>query len=136
MRLIGIGLLILFITGIALISSGCTVKIENATQNATQGAAKGQDNVPQYPNANLTYYSNARVLGQIATYQTNDSSKQVTEFYKSQMQERGYNISTTLQNTDESSGIIIFTKGSDTVFVAIGKNNGKTEMTVRTSFQG
>ncbi len=70
------------VIGAVLMSSRCTVKIELATQNATQEATHAPSNVPQYPNANRTYYSGARVIGQIATYQTNDSPKEVTQFYK------------------------------------------------------
>ncbi len=117
-------------------SSGCTVRIENVTQNATQEPAKAPSNIPLYPNANRTSYSNTRIVGQIVTYQTNDTPKQVLAFYKTQMQERGYNISRDLQNTDESGGLMIFTKGNDTVFVAVGENNGKTDIAIRTSFQG
>ncbi|MGZ4947476.1 MAG: hypothetical protein ACXV5D_00290 [Halobacteriota archaeon] len=75
MRFIGVALFVLLVIGMVLVSSGCMVKIENATQNATQEATKAPRNVPEYPNANRTYYSSARVLGQIATYQTNDSPK-------------------------------------------------------------
>lgn len=136
MRLVGVALFVPLVIGVVLMSSGCTVKIENATQNATQEATNAPSNVPQYPNANRTYYSSARVIGQVATYQTNDSPKQVTEFYKTQMQERGYNVSTNLQNTDESGGLMIFTRGQDTVFIAVGENNGETSIAIRTSFQG
>ncbi|MGZ4907347.1 MAG: hypothetical protein ACXVIP_01845 [Halobacteriota archaeon] len=136
MRFIGVALFVLLVIGMVLVSSGCMVKIENATQNATQEATKAPRNVPEYPNANRTYYSSARVLGQIATYQTNDSPKQVTEFYKTQMQEQGYTVSRDLQNTDGSGGLIIFTKGQDTVAIAIGENNGKTDIAIRTSFKG
>src|SRR5450756_861729 len=84
--------LVLIVTGLTLACSGCTVKIENlGKNNASQGGTK-QLNVPEYPNANRTSYSNIPLVGQVITYQTNDTSQQVLEFYKTQMQDRGYNV--------------------------------------------
>ena len=53
------------------------------------------------------------------TYQTNDTPTQVLEFYKSQMQEQGYNVSRSFTSTNETGGLIIFAKGQDTVWVAV-----------------
>ena len=128
-------LIVLVVTGMALLCSGCTVKIENVTRNTTSGAAKEPSNLPQYPGANRTSYSNVRFAGQVFTYETNDTPKQVIDFYKTQMQARGYNTSTSLVGTNESGGLMIFSKGKDTVFVGVGQNNGRTNFVVRTSFQ-
>ncbi|MGZ4869520.1 MAG: hypothetical protein ACXV2F_04065, partial [Halobacteriota archaeon] len=92
-------------------------------------------NVPEYPNATRTSYSNVRFVGQVITYQTNDTPKQVLEFYTSQMQERGYNISRNVTSASETGGLIIFAKGQDTVWVTVGQNNGLTSIALRTSFQ-
>lgn len=127
--------IILIITGLALMSSGCTVKLENFTQNKTAQTGNESLNVPEYPNANRTSYSNIRFVGQIITYQTNDTPKQVLDFYKAQMQERGYNISRNLTSANETAGLIIFAKGQDTVWLTVGQNNGKTIIALRTSFQ-
>jgi hypothetical protein len=121
-------LIVLIVAGLALACSGCTVKIENVTQ-----PGKEPLNVPEFPNANRTSYSSFPFAGQIITYQTNDTPTQVLEFYKSQMQERGYNVSFT--STNETGGLITFAKGQDIVWVAVGMNNGQTSMLVRTSFQ-
>jgi len=135
MRPLNLVLMVLVVTGMALLCSGCTVKIENVTRNATSGAAQGPSNLPQYPDANRTSYFNARFAGRVFTYETNDTPKQVIDFYKTQMQARGYNISTSLMNTNQSGGVLIFSKSNDIVFVGVGQSNGKTNFVVRTSFQ-
>jgi len=135
MKLFKTVLTILIITGFALACSGCTVNIENLTQNKTLQTSKQPLNVPEYPNATRTSYSNVRFVGQVITYQTNDTAKQVSDFYKSQMQEGGYNISRSFTSASETSGLIIFAKGQDTVWVTVGQNNGETSIAVRTSFQ-
>jgi hypothetical protein len=135
MKLFKAVLIILIITGLALASSGCTVKLENLTQNKTSQTSNESLNVPEYPNANRTSYSNIRFVGQVITYQTSDTPKQVLEFYKSQMQERGYNISRSYTSANETAGLIIFAKGQNTVWVTVGQNNGKTIIALRTSFQ-
>jgi hypothetical protein len=135
MKLFKAVLLILIITGLALASSGCTVKLENLTQNTTSPTGNASLNVPVYPNANRTSYSNIRFVGQVISYQTNDTPKQVLEFYKSQMLERGYNISRNFTSANETAGLIIFVKGQDTVWVTAGENNCKTIIALRTSFQ-
>ncbi len=135
MKLFKTVLTILIITGLALACSGCTVNIKNLTQNKTLQTGKEPLNVPEYPNATRTSYSNVPFVGQVATYQTNDTPKQVLEFYKSQMQERGYNISRSFTSASETGGLIIFAKGQDTVWVAVGQNNGNTSIALRTSFQ-
>ena len=135
MKLFKTVLTILIITGFALACSGCTVNIENLTQNKTLQTSKQPLNVPEYPNATRTSYSNVRFVGQVITYQTNDTAKQVSDFYKSQMQEGGYNISRNFTSASETSGLIIFAKGQDTVWVTVGQNNGETSIAVRTSFQ-
>jgi len=134
MKLFKTVLTILIITGLALACAGCTVNIKNLTQNKTLQTGKPL-NVPDYPNATRTSYSNVRFVGQVITYRTNDTPKQVLEFYKSQMQERGYNISRSFANASETGGLIIFAKGQDTVWVTVGQNNGLTSIAVRTSFQ-
>ncbi|MGD0717716.1 MAG: hypothetical protein ABR979_06590 [Halobacteriota archaeon] len=135
MKLFTTVLIILIIIGLGLACSGCTVNIENLTQNKTLQAGKEPLNVPEYPNATRTSYSNVRFVGQVITYQTNDTPKQVLEFYTSQMQERGYNISRNVTSASETGGLIIFAKGQDTVWVTVGQNNGLTSIALRTSFQ-
>jgi len=135
MKLFKTVLTILIITGLALACSGCTVNIENLTQNKTLQTSKEPLNVPEYPNATRISYSNVRFVGQVITYQTNDTPKQVLEFYTSQMQEQGYNISRNFTSASETSGLIIFAKGQDTVWVTVGQNKGETSIAVRTSFQ-
>jgi hypothetical protein len=134
MKLFRVVLIVLIVAGLALASSGCTVKIENFTQNASQ-SGKGPTNVPEYPNANRTTYWRFPFAGQVMTYQTNDTPTQVLEFYRSQMQELGYNVSRSSTSTNETGGLIIFAKGQDTVLVAVGKNSNQTSMLIRTSFQ-
>jgi len=135
MKLFKTVLTILIITGLALACSGCTVNIENLTQNKTLQTGKELLNVPEYPNATRTSYTNIRFVGQVTTYKTNDTPKQVLEFYKSQMQERGYSISRSFTSASETGGLIIFSKGQDTVWVTVGQNNSETSIAVRTSFQ-
>jgi len=135
MKLFTAAQIIVIITGLALASSGCTAKLENLTQNKTSQTGNQSLNVPEYPNANRTSYSNVRFVGQIFTYQTNNTPKQVLEFYKSQMQERGYNISGSFTSANETAGLIIFAQGQNTVWVTVGQNNGKTIIALRTSFQ-
>ena len=135
MKLFQTVLTILIITGLVLACSGCTVNIKNLTQNKTLQTGKEPLNVPEYPNATRTSYSNVPFVGQVAIYQTNDTPKQVLEFYKSQMQERGYNISRSFTSASETGGLIIFAKGQHTVWVTVGQNNGKTSIALRTSFQ-
>ncbi|MGZ4847598.1 MAG: hypothetical protein ACXV3E_07430 [Halobacteriota archaeon] len=135
MKLFKTVLTILIIIGLGLACSGCTVNIENLTQNKTQQTGKEPLNVPEYPNATRTSYSLVRFVGQVITYQTNDTPKQVLEFYTSQMQERGYNISRNVTSASETGGLIIFAKGQDTVWVTVGQNNGLTSIALRTSFQ-
>lgn len=134
MKLFKAVLIILIVAGLALACSGCTVKVENYTRNTSQ-SGKGPLNVPEYPNANRTSYSNIPLVGQVITYQTNDTPTQVLEFYKSQMQERGYNISRNLTSANETGGLIIFAMGQDTVWVTVGQSNGATSIAIRTSFQ-
>ena len=70
--------IIIIVTGLALASSGCTVKIENLGQNNTSQHATFD--VPEYPNANRSTYSALPFVGHIATYQTNATPQQVLEF--------------------------------------------------------
>jgi hypothetical protein len=134
MKLFKTVLIVLIVAGLALACSGCTVKIKNFTQNASL-SGKGPTNVPEYPNANRTSYSNIPLVGQVTTYQTNDTPQQVLEFYNSQMQDRGYNISRSFTSTNETGGLVIFTKGQDTVWVTVGQNAGATNIAIRTSYQ-
>ncbi len=135
MKLIKAVLIIFIVAGFTLACSGCTVKIENLTRNTSQ-SGKGPLNVPEYPNANRTSYSNVPLVGQVITYQTNDTPTQVLEFYKSQMQERGYNVTSSFMSANETGWLIIFAMGQDTVWVTVGQNNGNTSIAIRTSFQG
>jgi hypothetical protein len=73
-------------------------------------------------------------VGQIITYTTNDAPSQVLEFYKTQMQDQGYNLTRNFTSTNETGGLLIFAKGQDTVWVAVGQSNGVTSIAVRTSF--
>ena len=125
---------IVMVAGLALMCSGCTVKIANLTQNKTAQTGTGAHNLPVYPNATRTFYSNVPYVGQLLTYQTNDTPHQVLEFYTSQMQVRGYNVSRNITSANETSGLIIFAKGQDTVWVTVGQSNGQTSIAVRTSF--
>jgi hypothetical protein len=134
MKLFRAVLIVLIVAGLALACSGCTVKIENFTQNASQ-SGKGPTNVPEYPNANRTAYWRFPFAGQVMTYQTNDTPPQVLAFYNSQMQEQGYNVSRNSTSTNNTGGLIIFVKGQDTVLVAVGQNNNQTSMLIRTSFK-
>jgi hypothetical protein len=134
MKLFKAVLIIIIVAGLALACSGCTVKIENFTRNSSQSGT-GQLNVPEYPNANRTSYSNVPLVGQVITYQTNDTPPQVLEFYKSQMQGQGYNITRSFISANETGGLIIFAKGQDTVWVTVGQSNGSTSIAIRTSFQ-
>lgn len=134
MKLIKVVLIILIVSGLALACSGCTVKIENLTRNTSQ-SGKEPLNVPEYLNANRTSYSNVPLVGQVITYQTNDTPTQVLEFYKSQMQERGYNVTSSFMSANETGGLIIFALGQDTVWVTVGQSNGNTSIAIRTSFQ-
>jgi hypothetical protein len=132
MRLLKAILILVVITGLALASCGCTAKIENVTKTNT--SRSGGVNVPEYPNANRTSNTSVPFVGQIATYQTNDSAKQVLQFYRTQMVERGYNVSRET-STNETGGLITFVKGQDSVWVAVGQSNGQTSIVIRTSFQ-
>ncbi|MGA3359541.1 MAG: hypothetical protein ABSC87_04960 [Halobacteriota archaeon] len=134
MKLFKAVLITIIVAGLALACSGCTVKIENFTRNSSQSGT-GQLNVPEYPNANRTSYSNVPLVGQVSTYQTNDTPAQVLEFYKSQMQEQGYNITRSFISGNETGGLIIFAKGQDTVWVTVGQSNGSTSIAIRSSFQ-
>lgn len=127
--------LVLIVIGLTLACSGCTVKVENLGKNNTSQGGTKLLNVPEYPNANRTSYSNIPLVGQVITYQTNDSPQQVLEFYKAQMQDRGYNISRSFTSTNETGGLVTFTKGQDTVWVTVGQNNGATNIAIRTSLQ-
>ena len=133
MRLLKAILILVVITGLALASCGCTAKIENVTKKNTSRSA-GPSNVPEYPNANRTSNTSVPFVGQIATYQTNDSVKQVLDFYRTQMMERGYNVSRET-STNETGGLITFVKGQDSVWIAVGQSNGQTSIVIRASFQ-
>jgi hypothetical protein len=127
--------LILVVTGLTLACTGCTFKTKDFAQNNTSQGYTTQLNVPEYPNANKTSYSKIPVIGQFVTYQTNDTPQQVLEFYKSQMQDQGYNVSRSFTSTNETGGLVIFARGQDTVWVTAGQNQGITDIAVRTSFQ-
>lgn len=134
MRLLKAILILVVIAGLALASSGCTAKIENVTQTNTSRSAEGPSSVPEYPNANGTSNTSIPLVGQIVTYKTNDSAKQVLEFYRTQMLERGYNVSRDT-SANETGGLITFVKGQDSVWVVVGQSNGQTSIAIRTSFQ-
>lgn len=108
---------------LVLVCSGCTVKIENVTLNKTRSAGEIQGNLPSYPNATRTFYVNDRIVGLLIAYRTNDSAKHVIDFYKSEMQTNGYNITRSFVNSDETGGLILFKKGNDRVFVTVGQDS-------------
>jgi hypothetical protein len=132
MKLLKAVLILVVITGLALASCGCTAKIENVTK-ANTSRAGGPSDVPEYPNANRTSSNSLPLVGQVVTYQTNDSAQQVLEFYKTQMLERGYNVSRET-SANETGGLITFVKGQDSVWVAVGQSNGQTSIAIRASF--
>ncbi len=133
MKLLNAVLLILVVTGLTLACAGCTVKVENLGQNKMSQDGTRQLNVPEYPNANRTSYSNLPFVGQVITYQTNDTPQQVLEFYNSQMQAQGYSVSRNYTSTNETGGLVIFAMGQETVWVTVGQNAGITNIAVRTS---
>ena len=137
MKLFKLLLSTLIVVSFVLACSGCTVKIENATLNKTRPAGETQSNIPGYPNANRTFYINNRIVGLLMTYQTNDSAKQVITFYKTEMQKRGYNITSDFISSDEFGGLIIFTKGNDRVYVTVGRDSahGNTSIAIKTRYQ-
>jgi hypothetical protein len=55
--------------------------------------------------------------GNVTTYQTTGSAAQVADFYKSEMTNRGYQTSTSIQQG--SDVVLTFVKGANTVHVAI-----------------
>jgi len=122
---------------LVLACSGCTVKIENATLNKTRPAGEAPRNLPSYPNATRTLYVNNRIVGLIMTYQTNDSAKQVINFYKDEMQERGYNVTRDFTSPDETGGLIIFTKDDNKVYVTVGQDSphGNTSIVIKAKYQ-
>ncbi len=137
MKLFKLLLSTLIVISFVLACSGCTVKIENASLNKTGPAGETQSNIPGYPNANRTFNFNNRIVGLFMTYQTNDSAKQVIAFYKTEMQKRGYNLTSDFISPDESSGLLIFTKGNDRVYVTVGHDSahGNTSIAIKTKYQ-
>lgn len=137
MKLFKLLICTLIVVSFVLASSGCTFKTENATLNQTRLAGETQSNVPGYPNASRTFYFNNRLVGLLATYQTNDSVKQVIAFYKSEMQKRGYNITNDFMSSSKSGGLMIFTKGNDRVYVMVGQDSTHLNSTIviKTKYQ-
>jgi hypothetical protein len=137
MKLFKLLLSTLIVVSFVLACSGCTVKVENVTLNKTRPAGEMQSTIPRYPNANRTFYINNQIVGLLMTYQTNDSAKQVIAFYKTEMQKRGYNITSNFISSDESGGLIIFTKGNDRVYVTIGQEgvHGNTSIAIKAKYQ-
>lgn len=137
MKLFKLLLCTLIVVSFVLASSGCTFKTENATLNQPRPAGETQSNVLGYPNANRTFYFNNRLLGLLTTYQTKDSATQVIAFYKTEMQKRGYNITSDFISSSESGGLMIFTKGNDRVYVTVGKDSahGNTSIAIKTKYQ-
>jgi hypothetical protein len=122
---------------LVLACSGCTVKIENVTLNKTRPAGGMPGNLPSYQNATRTLYVNNRIVGLIMTYQTNDSAKQVINFYKHEMQERGYNVTREFTSSDETGGLIIFTKDDNKVYVTVGQDSPheNTSIVIKAKYQ-
>ena len=122
---------------LVLACSGCTVKIENATLNKTRSAGETRGNLPSYPNATRTLYVNNRIVGLLVMYQTNDSAKLVINFYKNEMQKNGYSVTREVTSSDETGGLIIFTKDSDKVYVTVGQDSahGNTSIAIKAKHQ-
>jgi len=122
---------------LVLACSGCTVKIENVTLNKTRPAGETPGNLPSYPNATRTLYVNNRIVGLIMTYQTNDSVKQVINFYKDEMQERGYNVTRDFTTSDETGALIMFTKDDNKVYATVGQDSpyGNTSIVIKAKYQ-
>ncbi len=60
--------------------------------------------------------------GKITTYQTTGSTTQVTDFYKTEMTKRGYQVSTSYQANPSSTGsdsVLTCVKGASTVRIAV-----------------
>jgi hypothetical protein len=122
---------------LVLACSGCTVKIENVTLNKTRPAGETPGNLPSYLNGTRTLYVNNRIVGLIMTYQTNDSAKQVINFYKDEMQVMGYNVTREFTSSDETGGLIIFTKDDNKVYVTVGQDSphGNTSIVIKAKYQ-
>jgi len=127
----------LIVISLALASSGCAGKIENATLNKTRPAGETPSNFPSYPKATRTLSINNKIVGLIMTYQTNDSAKHVINFYKDEMQERGYNVTRDFTSSDETDGLIIFTKDDNRVYVTVGQDipHGNTSVVIKAKYQ-
>ncbi len=60
--------------------------------------------------------------GKVTTYQTTGSAAQVTDFYKTEMTKRGYQVSTPYQASPSSTGsdtVLSCVKGTSTVHIAV-----------------
>jgi len=137
MKLFKLLLPTLIVISLVLASSGCTGKIENVTLNKTRSAGETPSNLPSYPNATRTLYMNNKIVGLIMTYQTNDSAKHVINFYKDEMQERGYNVTRDFTSSDETGGLIIFTKDDNRVYVTVGQDSPQwnTSIVIKAKYQ-
>ena len=128
---------LLIAISLVLACSGCTVKIENATLNKTRSAGETRGNLPSYPNATRTLYVNNRIVGLLVMYQTNDSTKLVINFYKNEMQTNGYNMTRSFINSDETGGLIVFTKDQDRVYITVGQDSihGNTNFAIKAKYR-
>jgi len=128
---------LLIAISLVLACSGCTVKIENVTLNKTHSTGETRGGIPSYPNATRTFYMNDRIVGLLMTYRTNDSAKHVINFYKNEMQTNGYNITRSFINSDETGGLIVFTKDQDRVYITVGQesSHGNTIFAIKAKYR-
>jgi hypothetical protein len=95
--------------------SGCT------STNPSGGQSETASGVPIYEPSVKTA-SVDTTQGKVTTYQTASSSTQVADFYKKEMANRGYQVTTTYQtrpSSENSDVVLSFAKGTNTVHIAI-----------------
>ena len=96
--------------------SGCT------STNPPGGQGNSTSAVPVYQPSVKTASVNTSE-GNVTTYQTTGSATQVADFYKTEMANRGYQVSTPVQQG--STVVLTFVKGTSTVHVAIATINAQ-----------
>ncbi len=69
--------------------------------------------------------------GQTVAFTTRDSMSEVTEFYKSELADKGWTIEATMVTTD--GGMVSATQGEDSVIISIGSTDGETAVTIGTA---
>ncbi|HYA60824.1 MAG TPA: hypothetical protein VED16_01950 [Candidatus Acidoferrum sp.] len=128
---------LLIAISLVLACSGCTGKIENVTLNKAHSTGETRGNLPSYPTAVRTFYMNDRIVGLLMTYRTNDSAKRVINFYKNEMQTNGYNMTRSFINSDETGGLIVFTKDHDRVYITVGQDSihGDTNFAIKAKYR-